>query len=170
MKDDETGVEPASSDGEGASDDELERRRRGGSAKQRGEQQQVADAGEPGDGTGEEDDGQLFVWERGRKVTLGTLIARGTAVEHVFVFGGRRTKGAGGLMSFEDTPLLIVRGKPGPVRVVPTRDDDEKVTKVTVESHVEARIVTNADSEEGLGMIGHILDERGYKRPPAQAA
>lgn len=125
---------------------------------------------EPDAGIGEEDDGQFFVWERGRKVTLGTLIARGTPVEHAFVFGGKRTKGQGGLMGFDEKPLMIVRGKPGPVKIVPTYDsDEEKVTKVTIESHVNAIIVQNADSEDGLALIAHVLDAHGYEKKASAA-
>ena len=82
----------------------------------------VAQDIEAAGGVGEEDDGQLFVWEQGRKVTLGTLIARGIPVEHAFVFGGKRAKGSGGLMGFDEKPLMIVRGKPGPVSIVGVGD------------------------------------------------
>jgi hypothetical protein len=115
-------------------------------------------------GEGEEDDGQTFVWEQGRKVTLSTLIARGVPIEHHFVFGGKRSKGSGGLMGFDAKPLMIVRGKPSVVKIVPTYKDDETVEKVAIENHVAAVIVMPADSDEGLSMISHILDERGYSR------
>jgi hypothetical protein len=174
-KDDETGVDPVSKDGEGATEDQLAARRArggngngGGSAKDRAAaaeaEQRLLDEedGKVPPAGGEEDDGQLFVWEQGRKVTLGTLIGRGIPVEHHFVFGGRRQKGSGGLMGFDETPLLIVRGKPGKVQIVPTYDEDEKVAKVAIENHVDARIVKPAGSDEGLALIAHILDEKGY--------
>lgn len=181
-KDDETGIDPVSKDGEGATADELAKRRGngGGSAKDRAAaaqaEQDRLDAedgkligdGDAG-GASEEDDGQLFVWEQGRKVTLGSLIARNVPVEHHFVFGGRRQKGSGGLMGFDETPLLIVRGKPGKVQIVPTYDEDEKVSKVAIENHVDARIVKPAGSEEGLALIAHILDEKGYVKSGAAA-
>lgn len=170
--DDETGVDPASVDGEGATDDELKARRQkrngGGSSATRAEEEQrrldAEDEPKDGEGVGEEDDGQLFVWEQGRKVTLGTLIARGTPVEHAFVFGGRRTKGGGGLMGFGEKPLMIVRGGVGPVKIVPTYDDDEKVSSVVIEQHVNAKVVHPADSEDGLALIAHVLDAKGYVR------
>lgn len=171
-KDDETGVDPVSKDGEGATDDELAARRKagngGGSAKDRAAaaeaEQRLLDEEDgklPPEG-GEEDDGQLFVWEQGRKVTLGTLVGRGIPVEHHFVFGGRRVKGSGGLMGFDEQPLMIVRGKPGAVKIVPTYNDDEKVMKVAIENHVEARVIKPADDDEGIALIAHILDAKGY--------
>jgi hypothetical protein len=185
-KDEDTGIDAVSKDGEGASEDELARRRAAakkaaakkpaaGSSASRAaleEEQRRLDAedekGEEPE-TGEDDDGQMFVWEKGRRVTLGTLIGRGTPVEHAFVFGGRRSKGRGGLMGFGEKPLMIVRGGVGPVRIVPTYDADENVKSVVVEQHIDAKIVHNADSEDGLGLIAHILDERGYVQKPAAA-
>jgi hypothetical protein len=179
-KDKETGVDPKSKDGEGFDDtkdggDEAARRAKltpieggngnGGSMAARGEQAALDTGDEPE--TGEDDDGQMFVWEQGRKVTLGTLIARGTPVEHHVVFGGRRNKGSGGLRGFGEKPLLIVRGGIGPVKLVPTYDADEKVEKVAVEQHVTAKIVADAESEAGIELIAHILDAKGWARPPA---
>lgn len=173
-EDPDTGIDPVAKDGE-PNDDEVSKRRAakngGGSVADRSlaEEQAKLDAedGKAEPEIAEADDGQLFVWEQGRKVTLGTLIARGVPVEHAFVFGGKRVKGSGGLMSFDESPLMIVSSKPGAVRVVPKRDDDDKVIKVTVESHVDTRVVHPADSEAGLAMISHILDTRGFKRTTA---
>ena len=114
--------------------------------------------------TGEEEDGQMFVWEQGRKVTLGTIIARGTTVEHAFVFGGKRLKGKGGLVSFDEDVFLVVRGLVGTTAIVPTRDDQERVTKVTIETHIASKVVVNADSDEAMGLLAGILDKR---RPAA---
>lgn len=172
-KDEETGIDPRSKDGEGA--DDNVRKLPTGSAKERAaaaeaEQARLdAEDGKAGDGadTPAEDDGQMFVWEQGRKVTLGTLIARNIPVTHHFVFGGRRIKGSGGLMGFDESPLMIVSGKPGKVQIVPTYDEDEKIKSVAIENHVDSRIVKPADSEDGLALIAHILDERGYKRSAA---
>lgn len=164
-KDEETGVDPVSADGAGASDDDLAARRaqRGGSAADRAkaaeEEQARLDAEEqPREGDGEEDDGQLFVWEQGRKVTLGTLIARNIPVEHVFVFGGKRVKGRGGLMALDEAPILVVRGLSGGTKIVPTHDDDEKVVKVTIESHIASKYVMPAETEEAVALIGPIVD------------
>jgi hypothetical protein len=116
---------------------------------------------------GEEPDGQMFVWEQGRKVTLGTLIARGTDVEHAFVFGGKRLKGAGSLMGLDEDVLVVVRGKPSEVRLVPTRDDQERVTKVTIETHVAVKVLAAADSEQAVGMLAGALERRGWQRTAA---
>lgn len=146
--------------------DVREREREGAESKTI-EDRAAAGEVEPEPDVGVEDDGQMFVWEQGRKVTLSTLTKRGCPIEHAFVFGGRRTKGSGGLMDFGEHPLMIVRGSVGPVKIVPTYDDEEKVSKLTIEQHVNAKIVHNADSEDGLALIAHVLDERGFKRPQA---
>lgn len=175
-KDEETGVDPKAKDGftDGPDGDEVARRRAqkdaeekkaaaaakkkpGGSAKDRAAQQAL-DGDEPE--TGETDDGQLFVWEQGTKVTLGSLISRSVPVEHVFVFGGKRTKGRGGLMSLDEQPVLVVRGMSGGVKVVPTHNDDGKVTKVVIEQHVLSQLVCPADSDEGEAMVAPILADR----------
>ena len=113
----------------------------------------------------EEDDGQMFVWEQGRKVTLGTLIARGTTVEHAVVFGGKRLKGAGQLIAFDDDVLFLTRGLVSKTSLVPTRDDDERVTKVTVEVKIAAKSVVNANSDEAESLLGGTLEARGWTPP-----
>jgi hypothetical protein len=174
-EDPDTGITAASVDGEGASDDELEARRRargngGGSSATRGEQASLdtGDAPADGEGVGEEDDGQLFVWEQGRKVTLGTLIARGTKVEHAFVFGGKRLKGRGQLMGFDADSLIVGRGLVAKTAVVPTRDDDEKVTKVVIETHLAMKVIVPAASPEAETMLGHLYT-RNTPAPKASA-
>lgn len=180
--DTETGISPVAADGEpnaAALDAKREAKKNGGGgggsmADRAAEEQRRLDeedgklsVGAAGDASGDAsaaEDELPFVWEQGRKVTLANLIARGVPVEHWFVFGGKRSKGAGGLMGFDAKPLMVVRGKPGPVKIVPTYKDDETVEKVAIENHVAAVIVTPADSDEGMSMIGHILDERGYTR------
>jgi len=127
------------------------------------EGQSLEDLEESG-ATGEEDDGQFFVWEEGRKVTLGTLIGRGTTVEHAFVFGGKRQKGRGSLVGLDEDVFLVARGRVEKTVVVPTRDDQERVTKVTIETHIASKVVVNADSDEAMGMLAGILDKR---RPAA---
>lgn len=169
MVDDETGIDPVSADGEGATDDELSKRRggkNGGSAKDRGADHEAAQAAldAEDDPPGEDDDGQTFLWEQGRKVTLSTLIAKGVPVEHVFVFGSKRTKGQGGLMSLDEQPILVVRGMAGQVKIVPMHDDNGKVTKVTVEQHVNAALVLPADSDQAEALIAPILAARADRR------
>lgn len=111
----------------------------------------------------EADDGQMFVWEQGQKVTLGTLIKRGVTVEHAFVFGGKRLKGRGGLIGHDEDVFVVVRGVVGKTSIMPTRDDQERVTKVTVETHIASKVVLPADSDEGIALIQSVLDARGLK-------
>jgi hypothetical protein len=133
--------------------DELEERRiaREGSVAA----EEAAGGGE----VGEEDDGQLFVWEQGRKVTLGTLIARGIAVKPYVVFGGKRTRGEG-LFDFADKPLVLAETLPSKVEVVPTRNGDGKVTEVAVVTHFAIRELVNADSERAMSMLAPIIEKR----------
>jgi hypothetical protein len=173
-KDDETGVDAVSQDGAGATDDELAKRRKGGSSASRAEleaEQAKLDAEDekPGD-TGEEEDGQLFVWEQGRRVTLGTLVARNIDVEHAFVFTGKRVKGRGGLMALDEKSLVLVRTLAGPVKVVPTHDDDEKVKSVVIESHVNSKVVMPAESEDAVELLRPVLDRLGYDLVKRQTA
>jgi len=138
-------------------EDELARRRaaQGGSVAERGA------AGEGEEPTvAEDDDGQFFVWEQGTKVTLSTLVKRGIDVQHVFVFGAKRAKGKGGLMALDEQPVLVVRGITSKVVIVPTHDDQGRVTKVTIESHVAAQVVNPADSEDGMAMLAPIIERR----------
>lgn len=182
-KDDETGIDPVARDGEPKDDgfegesDELARRRKqgekdeaavtgnGGSARDRADAAELAGGEEVP--TAEEDDGQLFVWEQGRRVTLGTLIARGTPVEHAFVFGGKRLKGRGQLMGFEEDSLVVGRGLVSKTSVVPTRDEDEKVTKATIETHLAMKVIVPADSAEAEGLLAAVLERRGYRKTAA---
>lgn len=114
----------------------------------------------------EDEDGQLemFVWERGRKVTLGNLISRGTTVEYAFVFGGKRLKGNGQLIGMEEDVFMLSRGKMGHTKLVPTRKDDETVEKVTVEVQIVPKVLKNADSDEALEMLRPILEARGWEK------
>lgn len=178
MAKDDQGIAPKAKDGEpnGADADELKRRRELAAARERAEEEATGMSdhgdgdgkrGKPIDGQepeiGEEDDGQMFVWEQGSKVTLGTLISRGVAVEHAFVFGGKRLKGRGGLVSFNDDVLVVCRGIVGKTSLVPTRDDQERVTKVVVETHIAAKVVVPADSEDGMSLLASVLEKRGAR-------
>jgi hypothetical protein len=118
-----------------------------------------------GEQIGEEADGQLFVWEQGRKVSLGNLIPRGVDIENVFVFTGKRVKGKGAnLMALDESGLLLVRFLSGGPRPVPTHDENEKVTKVTVEQHVITKTVTAIESQplEAIAALRPVLDRLGY--------
>lgn len=133
-----------------------EEERKGASVAARAEngQGELGDSGDPEPKMGED----LFVWEQGKKVTLANLIDRNTPVEHVFVFGGKRIKGRGGLMGLSEQPVLIVRGMSGGVNLVPTHDDDGKVTKVVLEQRVNAQLVVPAKSAEGASLAGPLID------------
>lgn len=133
--------------------DELARRRAG--------RQSIADrAAETDADLDETDDEQLFVWEQGRKVTLASLIARNITVEHAFVFGGKRLKGRGGLIAFDDDVLVLVRGRVAKTSLVPTRDDQERVTKVVIETHIRSHVIVPADSDEAASLLAPILEAR----------
>lgn len=154
MAEDDNGIDAISQDGAGASVSELAKRSKGGgSAASRGEK---AAGEEPLD---EADDGQLFVWEQGQKVTLSNIIDRKVPVEHAFVFTGKRIKGRGGLMALDEQPVMVVRGMAGPVRVVPTHDGDGKVTKVVIEQSVAAVVVHPAASEEAVAMASPLFEQ-----------
>lgn len=101
-------------------------------------------------GAGEEDDGQLFVMESGKSVTLGTLIKRGTPILYEFKLGGRAVKGAQGmgLLSFAEPDMtLVVPVRAGKVEVDPTYNNDGSVKHVTVRAHVKPTMVYDARTE-----------------------
>lgn len=166
MAKDEQGIDAKAKDGEPNGKSQAERDQL---AMARARKEAAADEkkGQPIDdqqpAQGEEDDGQMFVWEQGRKVTLGSLVARGIPVEHAFVFGGKRLKGSGGLVSFEDDVLVVVRGKMSNTNVVATRDDDERVTKVTIETHISSKVVAPADSEHAMQLLAGVFERRGIR-------
>lgn len=117
----------------------------------------------------EGDDGQLemFIWEQGRKVTLQQLLGRGTPVEYAFVFGQKRLKGNGQLIGLDEDVFMLSRGKMGHTKLVPTRGDDEKATKVTVEVQIVPKLLKNADTDEALEMLRPILEKRGWAKTSA---
>lgn len=104
----------------------------------------------------QEDDGQTFMFEQGRKVTLGTLIARGVRVEYEIKLGGKAVKGKGemGLIGF-DSPeiLLVVPGRAGKVEIDPTYDADGTIDKVTVRAHIKPQMVYDASTEAGQAAL-----------------
>lgn len=183
MRDAETGIDPTATDGEPdqAEADQLALRR----ARAKAEEEAKAGAsdaaaaaamgGKPGtpidgqqpidpeDQPGEEDDGQLFIYDAGRKVTLSQLAARGVTIEHAFVFGGKRMKGAGQLVAWDDDVMIVVRGRSSAVKLVPTRDDQERITKVTIETHVAVKVLANADSEQAMDLLAPVLEKRGMR-------
>jgi hypothetical protein len=106
--------------------------------------------------TGEEDDGQLFVIEEGAKVTLGTLIKRGTSLFYEFKLGGKAIKGAGGmgLLSFDQPDMtLVVPGRAGKVEVDPTYDGEGKIKHVTVRAHFKPSTIYDGRSSAGRAAL-----------------
>lgn len=104
----------------------------------------------------EEEDGQLFVMEEGRKVTLGTLIKRSTPVEYEFKMGSKGVKGGPGmgLISFTDPDLvLIVPVRAGKVEVDPTYHPDGSVKKVTIRMNVKPLTAYDAATEAGVAAL-----------------
>jgi hypothetical protein len=115
------------------------------------------DAGRKEPETGEEEDGQLFVVEQGKRVTLANLYARSTPVEVVFKFQGRSVKGGAetGLIPFSDPELtLIVPARAGKVEIDPTYDAEGNVSKVTIRPHVRAITVYDSRSEAARRLLG----------------
>lgn len=96
----------------------------------------------------EEDDGQLFVVEDAQRVTLGTLFRRGTPVDYEFKLTGKSIRGQGGLIGLGETNvLMLMRFAPGKVEVVPTRDPDGNVERVTVRTVLRPLAAYQAGSE-----------------------
>lgn len=161
MAKDENGVDAVARDGQ--PDDELKKRRgrrSGNGAKDAAGSISERAAAEEEPPVGEEEDGQFFVWEHGRRVTLGSLVKAGVDVKHVFVFAGKRVKGKGGLMALDEQPMLVVQGITSAVKVVPTHDDHGRVTLVTIENHVSAQVVHPADSDDAMHMLASIIEKR----------
>ena len=102
--------------------------------------------------------------EKGRAVTLSSLIARGTAIERSWKFDGTQVQGSGGLIPFSSPDiLLVVDGRAGKVVVDPTYDADGRIEKVTLRSHVKARRVYDARTEAARARLGELPE------PPVSA-
>lgn len=181
MRDDDTGVDPVAKDGdvdEGKVADIETRRAKNGGTGGSTAARAAALAAEQAKLDGEDeapidtaDDGQMFIWEQGRKVTLGTLIARGTPIEHAIVFGGKRVKGAGALMAFDEDVTAITRWRVSKTSIVPTRDDEERVTKVVIETHVAVRMApVSVDVEAGVEMMRSFVAAYDERRRGAAAS
>lgn len=118
--------------------------------------------GDAGDPAGEEDDGQLFVLEQDKRVTLGTLYKRGTPVEFRVVLGSKSVPGDGGLISFSDPDLvLVVPARAGAVRTEPTYRDDGTLSKVTVYATMKPLSVHDSRSPAALEALGALEPAAG---------
>lgn len=101
-------------------------------------------------GLGEEDDGQMFVFEQGRKVTLGTLVGRNVPVTYEVKLTGKVLKGPGSLLAFNEPDMtLIVPVRAGRVEVDPVYADDGTVKEVHVRQNIKARTFYDAQTEAG---------------------
>jgi hypothetical protein len=103
----------------------------------------------------EEEDGQYAfeIEEQGKRVTLGSLIKRGTPVKYEFKLGAKAIKGSGGmgLISFDDPEMtLVVPVRAGAVTVEPTYDGDGGIKHVTVRAAVKPLTCYDARSEAAL--------------------
>jgi hypothetical protein len=97
---------------------------------------------------GEEDDGQMFILEQGRKVTLGTLIGRNVPVTYEVKLTGKVLKGPGSLIAFNEPDVtLVVPARSGKVEVDPVYDQDGSVKEVHVRQNIKARTFYDARTE-----------------------
>lgn len=101
-----------------------------------------------GEEHGEEDDGQLFVMEQGRKVTLSSLIARNTPTTYEVKLTGRALKGPGSLIAFSDPDVtLVALCRAGKVTTEPTYNEDGTVKSVHVQQEIKTRTFYDARTE-----------------------
>lgn len=152
---------------QGTEDDELSARRAAQEAREAGAEFDPDNPGAVGsNGNGqsleerqaagdpavdEDDDGQMFVVEEGQRVTLSTLYKRGTPVEYEFKMTGKSVKGQGGLISLDETNvMLVVRCVPGKVEIDPTRNADGKVEKVKIRANLKPAAVYQAETDAAL--------------------
>lgn len=101
----------------------------------------------------EEADGQfaLEIPDGGRKINLGTIIPRGTAVEVKYKMSGKPIPNVkGGIMDPADiSGLLLASRVVEGVNIRFVRDGDLKIEKATVDVVIGTRNVVNAHSEAG---------------------
>lgn len=109
----------------------------------------AAEAGQDGSQQqGEEADGQMFVLEQGKQVTLGTLYNRGTPVTFEVQLTGKTLKGPGNLISFSSPDvMLVVPARAGKVEVDPTYDDEGKVARVSIRQRVKTTAFYDSRTE-----------------------
>lgn len=153
---DEGGHKAVSTDGEGASADELKRRREaraGGSAKDRAldAEQRAIDAE---DGKGDDDgDPQLefAVPEAAKRINLGNLILKGTPTTIRYKMSGKPIQAfRGGIMDPSETNgLLLVPFVVEDVHPTFTRNPDKTIKSALVTITLAPMEIVNAVSEEG---------------------
>lgn len=122
-----------------------------------GDPKSIADRVTDGD---EPDQGELFVLEQGKKVTLASLYARSTPVVLEWKFTGKAVKGSGenGLISFDDPDIvLVVPARAGKVEIDPTYNDDGSIKHVTLRPNVKAKTVYDARSEGAKSLMSALV-------------
>lgn len=154
---DETGHEAVSTDGEGASQDELKRRREaraGGSAKDRAAleaEQRALDAEDGRGDDGDDDQMEFLVPASTKRMHFGTMVPPKVPVTIKYKMSGKAVpKFRGGLMDPTETNALLLV----PVVVESafpsyTRNDDLTIKSVTIVVTLAPREIVNAVSEEG---------------------
>ena len=103
------------------------------------------------------DQEELFILDQGRRVTIGKLIAAGVPVEYRVSLNAKSVKGGRdmGLLSFKDPNIvLVVSAREGKVAIEPTYTEEGEVEKVTVIVNFRPQSVHDAQSPEGLALLG----------------
>ena len=107
--------------------------------------------------TGEEDDGQFVfeIPESGKKITLGTMIPRGTPTEVRYKMSGKSIPNvSGGMIDPSDTTgLLLVPFTVEDVDTKFTRDGAGNIEKATIYIVIAPKHVVNARSEAGRTLL-----------------
>lgn len=123
----------------------------------RGLAERAGDAVEPAEPAEPEEPEELFVLEQGRRVTISSLVARGTSVEYKVNMNAKSIPGGSdmGLLPYSNPDiLLIVPARQGDVRHSPTYDQDGMVKKVTVYVNFKPLTFHDATSPEGRALLG----------------
>jgi hypothetical protein len=99
-------------------------------------------------GLAEEEDGQTFLFEQGRKVGLGTVVKRGTPTTYEVKLTGRTLKGPGNLIAFDDPDVtLVALGRAGRVIADPTYADDGSIKSVHVTQEIKTKTFYDARTD-----------------------
>lgn len=102
---------------------------------------------------GEEEDGQLVfeVIEHGKKITLGSLVNRGTPVSYRFKMGGKSIPDVkGGLLDpYATSVMLLADCVVDTNKVQYIRDEQQRVKEVIVYMELKPRAVADLRSEQG---------------------
>ena len=136
---------------------QAEREKEPGFTDEHDENRSIEDlAGDPETKVGEEEDGQFVIDAGdGKRITLGSMIPRGTPIEYRVVMGSKSIGAKGGLIDPNDTNImLLVRGVVGDVDVTFKRNEDESIEKAIVYVTIKPKTVYNAKTEAARVMLG----------------